>query len=1363
MEFQLLSALLEDRYPPALARDTTRRDLLLKGFADDCRHEEPTVEPHVEGAIAFLFGRMDDGSSICVRVEGIRPRLYFEVTEEWSVGRILALLEKEAQAELRKGTQSGSGQMINLTHKTVQRTHLYDYEPDEDAPSGRVVHNYLEVEFPSLRTFRALRNLHAPKHAEDGGCPPLIAHETKVDPLIRVFLDAEIRPGGWCCIQKDHAVGKRVTSCDKEVLVHKLSEISPVESRTLPAPYKHCYYDIETLGLDPDASAVIQVSLVFEQRSDLEKHVVCLDATSDVEGAHVHSCATEAELLLKTRALIIEHDPDFLVTYNGVNFDNNFLATRAEAKHAWKYKIEEFFYLSRFALRPTRLRELALSSDGMGDNVLKYFETPGRENIDYFVKLKRDLPSEMSHKLGIMARKFCGDDKEDMDYREIPKLQAGTPDDRARLASYCIHDSVLLARLNHARVMTLSILQFAQVFRIPPEWVYFRGQQVRFTTQLADKARSVEAVPMILNHPALGFSDVGDGTYEGATVNDPKSGFYKLPVACLDWLSLYPSIMIAHNLCPSTMVRDPALMGGTGIVEHKVSDTMTFHFAVATRQKGVLPFILEELMQQRGVAKKEVKKHLKLSKQEDLDPEIRAQHKLLSEVYDGKQLAIKVSCNSVYGAEGASWRKGAPYPCMGVSATTTFRGRDAMVIKKEFLPRRFPGIDIIYGDSVAEYTPMLVRLEGQEGGAGRVAVVTPQELWAWTTPIKNARRDKEAALITGVSTWTERGWTPITTILRHRAGKPMYRVATPTGVVDVTEDHSLLRPDGSPCTARECQDGGGDLLHSWPPVVEPKCIRPEDTTLPAALSFARILGFFVGDGSCGCHQGSSGIEYTWEICNANLAMLEVYREECRVVFGHPFKILDAIDSSGMHKMIPQGDINALAVQFCELCYGPDKLKKIPDQILNGSAALHDSFLEGLCDSDNVYGKDPPKTREDHSEWNAAPSIEQKSERVALGLFYLLRALGFHVSIDMPDDNSRMYRIRWTRWTMQDMKMRKKDNDNDNVIQSCTRLVSDPNAYVYDLTTSNHHFHAGVGQMIVHNTDSVMVTFKDVYDVQECGNLAERAAEEVTAEFARLGYPAMILEFEKIFTNYCLFKKKRYVGNKYEPDVDGVMHFKCIDAKGVETERTDALPYLKEMYLYVREAVLAHSDPTMALARFDEKMQILIRGEVPFEKLIMGRKLSSKVVEKTDSIAHAKVNAMRREREPGSEEAVNNRVEYVIINDHKNKKTTEMAEDPVYAREHGLKLNLKWYFEHKIEKPMRTFFSIHECLAFEELCKKYKAELERERLGIKSLRDFFGPSSATGAAASSSSSAPMETPRRVHVPAPPAPRKRPKKK
>jgi DNA polymerase delta subunit 1 len=69
-----------------------------------------------------------------------------------------------------------------------------------------------------------------------------------------------------------------------------------------------------------------------------------------------------------------------------------------------------------------------------------------------------------------------------------------------------------------------------------------------------------------------------DEQYEGATVIEPEKGFYELPIATLDFTSLYPyvarivechathflnsisssllyrSIMMAHNLCYSTYV-----------------------------------------------------------------------------------------------------------------------------------------------------------------------------------------------------------------------------------------------------------------------------------------------------------------------------------------------------------------------------------------------------------------------------------------------------------------------------------------------------------------------------------------------------------------------------------------------------------------------------------------------------------------------------------------------------------------------------------------------------------------------------------------------------------------------------------------
>ena len=43
--------------------------------------------------------------------------------------------------------------------------------------------------------------------------------------------------------------------------------------------------------------------------------------------------------------------------------------------------------------------------------------------------------------------------------------------------------------------------------------------------------------------------------YTGAIVIEPERGFYNKPIATLDFASLYPSIIIAHNLCHTTQIR----------------------------------------------------------------------------------------------------------------------------------------------------------------------------------------------------------------------------------------------------------------------------------------------------------------------------------------------------------------------------------------------------------------------------------------------------------------------------------------------------------------------------------------------------------------------------------------------------------------------------------------------------------------------------------------------------------------------------------------------------------------------------------------------------------------------------------------
>ena len=85
-------------------------------------------------------------------------------------------------------------------------------------------------------------------------------------------------------------------------------------------------------------------------------------------------------------------------------------------------------------------------------------------------------------------------------------------------------------------------------------------------------------------------SEKTDEQFEGATVIEPKRGYYTHPIATLDFASLYPSIMMAHNLCYTTYIPIDQ-------VKHYSPDdfikTPNGHYFMKTSvKKGILPEIL---------------------------------------------------------------------------------------------------------------------------------------------------------------------------------------------------------------------------------------------------------------------------------------------------------------------------------------------------------------------------------------------------------------------------------------------------------------------------------------------------------------------------------------------------------------------------------------------------------------------------------------------------------------------------------------------------------------------------------------------------------------------------------------------------
>ena len=119
-------------------------------------------------------------------------------------------------------------------------------------------------------------------------------------------------------------------------------------------------------------------------------------------------------------------------------------------------------------------------------------------------------------------------------------------------------------------------------------------------------------------------------------VIEPTRGFFKEPVATLDFASLYPSVMQAHNICYSTLIPHHLLKfhGAETYIKTPNGDC----FVKPEIRRGILPMILEELIAAR--------KQARLELAQSTDPFERA-------VLDSRQMALKVSANSVYGFTGA--------------------------------------------------------------------------------------------------------------------------------------------------------------------------------------------------------------------------------------------------------------------------------------------------------------------------------------------------------------------------------------------------------------------------------------------------------------------------------------------------------------------------------------------------------------------------------------------------------------------------------------------------------------------------------------------------------------------------------------
>jgi DNA polymerase delta subunit 1 len=608
-----------------------------------------------------IFGRCKDGKSACVTTT-FRPYFFVKLpprASEDSAKRIFDDIKKESP--------------FIQNYEILRSKDLWGFQNNEKS-------FYMKLNFKTHAQMKMCdRKLQRPLGDDTR---PLKVYESNVDPFLRFMHRSGISSTGWL-ETGDQCTRNHIARVDIDLFCSDWRTLKP-DTTQGNAPFVVASFDIETYsstGEFPDADVrgdeMFQIGITLKRLGEtvIYNHTcLCYKQTGDVPGANIVCYTTERELIEGFAEFIKKHDVDIMTGWNIFGFDLEYIFKRAALNRC----SSNFYDIGKLRGVQCDMVYKNLSSSALGDNMLKLLPMNGRFIFDLFHEVKREKKLD-SYKLDSVAEIYLGDNKLDMPPKEMfASFACGDPTRLAKVAEYCVKDTVLPHRLIDKLCTLLNLIEMAKATWVPLHFLVERGQQIKVFSQLTRKAREMGFMV-----PTIRYGKMPSDGYVGATVLDAQKGAYYRPITALDFASLYPSIMRAHNLCYSTLVMDPRYDNLPGVeyesFEIPVPDKGLVTYKFAQNVPALLPAILKELSDYRSQAKNDMKAF-----PEHFD------------VFNGKQLAYKISSNSVYGFTGAM--KGI-LPCVPIASTVTTRGRQMIEETKTHVESHFPGAHVRYGDT----------------------------------------------------------------------------------------------------------------------------------------------------------------------------------------------------------------------------------------------------------------------------------------------------------------------------------------------------------------------------------------------------------------------------------------------------------------------------------------------------------------------------------------------------------------------------------------------------------------------------------------------------------------------------------------
>ena len=500
---------------------------------------------------------------------------------------------------------------------------------------------------------------------------------------------------------------------------------------------------------DPAHDAVLCVAVCLLDESapagqTLQQVVLLLDPPSGEDGqqlpvrvpgtAAVHSLPHEAALFEAFISLVKATDPDILLGYDVQTGSLGYLAQRHAVLQAGKDRRLVVPLLRALSRTPAHSPPGAQFQDTYGRDHMAGMWVTGRVVFNLWRILRAEVKLQsytyQAAAAAVLRRRVP----------HVPPSQLhawhSCRRDRWRAAHWVLGLADGGVRLCQQLDLVARTSELARVFGIQLEDVVVRGSQHRVESMMLRLAHSQNFVAI---SPTKDDLRRIPAPAHIALVMEPVSGFYTSPVVVLDFQSLYPSQIIAYNLCYSTslgtlpgctpgelldtprsfgvtsLTMPKGLLtgqdGGAGVDALYVAPNGSIFVPPGTRT-GVLPRLLTEILDTRVMVKTALKA---------APPGAR----VLQRCLQARQLGLKLIANVTYGYTAANFSGRMPLPeladaIVSSGRATLERAIDMVNSRPEWDAR------VVYGDTDSLFVHLPGRTKDQAFaiGAAIAAAVT---------------------------------------------------------------------------------------------------------------------------------------------------------------------------------------------------------------------------------------------------------------------------------------------------------------------------------------------------------------------------------------------------------------------------------------------------------------------------------------------------------------------------------------------------------------------------------------------------------------------------------------------------------------